>query len=274
LAARKGVKVTREQLSSWYYDERKTTSEIGELLGIDQANVIYWMKKLNVPRRSKSDALTKTKRNNFSEDKIIKAYLIGFRLGDLHVYKIHPKQGKTTRIVCASSKMAQIRLIQSLFESYGYVKTTRKADGITMISCYVNDSFDFLLSKQDLIEEWIMAEMEYSLAFLAGYIDAEGSFKIDMNDCGNLKIESYDKKILHQLYDILSRANVICPPPKLIKKKETSRQRLNQDLWRLGVYKKESLNRLCSLLEPRLRHEQRKLDMLKVWQNVQKRNTR
>jgi transposase len=78
LAARKDIKVTREQLTSWYYDEGKSTREIAELLGIGQANVVYWMNKLEISRRSKSEALTKTLRRDFSGDLAEKAYLIGF----------------------------------------------------------------------------------------------------------------------------------------------------------------------------------------------------
>jgi len=268
MAAPKGIRVSREQLERWYYGEGKTTSDIAELLGINQSTVIYWMNKLGVPRRSSAEALTKTWRADFSGSLVEKAYLLGFRLGDLHVYKIRPKSGKTIRVVCASSKMAQIDLIRALFEPYGYVKITLKADGNTMISCYLNMSFAFLLPKQDGFESWILADDECSIAFLAGYIDAEGSFRIDANGSGNLKIESYDVTILHQLYAVLARLGVLCPLPCLIKEKETASCKLNQDVWHLGVYRKTSLDRLCTLLDPCLRHEQRRRDMMIVWQNV------
>ncbi len=271
MAARKGIQISREQLSQWYHGERKTTHEIARLLGINQSAVIYWMDALDIPRRSKTDALTKTKRADFSGNLEEKAYLIGFRLGDLHVYHAKPKSGTTIRIICASSRMAQIRLIQSLFEPYGFVKITPKADGNTMISCYVNMSFSFLLPKQDAIEEWILADDKLGLQFLAGYIDAEGSFGIDANGSGNIKIESYDVNILRQLHEILSRLNVACPPPNLIKNKETASIKPNHDLWRLGIYRKASLNRLCAFLEPHLRHEQRRRDMENVWKNVRER---
>src|SRR6266545_4477050 len=116
MPAPKGIKVSKEQLSLWYYEEKKSTSEIAVLLGIDPANVIYWMNKLGVQSRNKSEALTKTWRADFSGDLEEKAYLIGFRLGDLHVYQTKPDNGKTIRIMCASSKSAQINLIRSLFE--------------------------------------------------------------------------------------------------------------------------------------------------------------
>lgn len=270
MAARKGIKTTKEQLSQWYCDERKTTTEIADLLKVNQVTVIYWMNHFGIPRRSHSEALTKTLRADFSGDLKEKAYLLGFRLGDLHVYQVK-EGGETIRIVCASGRMAQIQLIRSLFEEYGHIKITPKIDGNTMISCYVNMSFDFLLPKQDAIEKWILADDKHGLAFLAGYIDAEGSFGIDSNGSGNLKIESYDVTILHQLHEILTRLDVLCPPSNLIKNKETASQKLNHDLWRLGVYRKTSLDRLCFLLEPYLRHEQRRQDMAVVWQNVRER---
>ena len=139
------------------------------------------------------------------------------------------------------------------------------------ISCYLNMSFDFLLPKRDSVEGWILANDECSLAFLAGYIDAEGSFGVDANGSGNLKIESCDVVILHALHRILECLEVICPPPCLIRRKGTTVCKLNQDVWRLGVYRKRSLDRLCALLKPYLRHEQRRQDMLTVWRNVRER---
>lgn len=271
MAAKKGIKVNRDQLSRWYHDERKSTIEIAALLGIDQANVIYWMNKLDIPRRSKSEAHTKTLRADFSGNLEEKAYLIGFRLGDLHVYHLKPDSGQTIRIMCASSKGAQIKLIQSLFASYGFVNVTSKIDGKTGIDCYVNMSFDFLLPKQDEIENWILSDERFSLAFLAGYIDAEGSFGIDMNGSANLKVESYDMGILHQLHGILTQLDIACPPPNLVKSKEYAKQKLNQDVWRLGVYRKSSIDRLCALLDAYLRHEDRRRDMMIAWQNVRNR---
>ena len=230
MAARKGTQTSKDQLSRWYDDERKTTHEIAALLG-------------------------------------------GFRLGDLHVNRIRPG-GETIRIVCASTRREQVELIRELFESYGYIKTTQKLDGKTMISCYVNLSFDFLLPKQDSIELWVLADKRYGLQFLAGYIDAEGSFGIDANGSGNMKIESHDVTILHQLHEILSRVEIACPKPTLIKKKETAKQKLNQDLWRLGVYRKSSLNWLCHFMEPLLRHKRRRMGMMTVWKNVEERLVR
>lgn len=271
MASRKGIKVTKEQLFRWYHEEGKSTDDIAVLLGIDRANVIYWMKKLDVPRRSKSEALTKTWRADFSGDLEEKAYLLGFRLGDLHVYHLRPDSGRTIRVMCASSKDAQIRLIRSLFEPYVFVNVTPKLDGKTGIDCYVNMSFDFLLPKQDEIENWILSNERFSLAFLAGYIDAEGSFGIDMNGSANLKIDSYDVGILHQLHGILTRLDIVCPPPNLIKSKENAKQKLNQDLWRLGVYRKSSMDRLCALLDVYLQHEDRRHDMMIAWLNARNR---
>lgn len=270
MAKRKGIQVSKEQLVQWYFEEKKSAIEIASLLGIDPTNVLYWMKKLGVERRNQSAAHTKTRRADFSGRLEEKAYLKGFRLGDLHVYKAKP-DGQTIRLMCASGRQAQINLIRSLFEPYGYVKVTHKLDGKTAIDCYVNMSFDFLLPKQDKIDEWILSDEKYCLAFLAGYIDAEGSFGIDANGSANLKIETYDIGILRQLHEILTQLDVTCPPPAMIKSKETAKQKLNQNLWRLGVYRKAAMERLCSLLEPYIRHEDRRRDMLIAWQNARDR---
>jgi hypothetical protein len=274
MAAKKGIKVNREQLLYWYNEERKSLRDIALLLGIDYRSLIYWMKKFDISRRCLSEALTKTWRADFSGNLDEKAYLIGFRLGDLHVSKTKPGNSATIRVLCASSKFEQIELIRQLFEPYGYVKITPMINGLTNISCYLNMTFDFLLPKQDKIEEWIVSDKKFGIAFFAGYIDAEGCFGIDSNGSGNLKVESYDVGILFQLYEILKQLDVICPPPNLIKKKDSAKQKLNKDLWRLGVYRKTSIDRLCFLLEPYLRHTKRRQDMMITWQNVRDRIAR
>jgi hypothetical protein len=153
-------------------------------------------------------------------------------------------------------------LIRQLLEPYGHVRITPKINGLTNISCYVNNSFEFLLPKQDRIDDWILSDRKYSIAFSAGYIDAEGCFDIDANGTANLKIESYDVGILNQLYEILIQLNILCPPPNLIKRKESAEQRLNKDLSRLGIYRKSSMDRFCFLLEPYLQHQKRRQDMM------------
>jgi hypothetical protein len=274
MAAKKGIIVSREQLLYWHEEERKSVRDISVLLGIGYRSAWYWMKKLDIPRRCKSQALTKTWRADFSGNLVEKAYLIGFRLGDLHVSKTEPGKGETIRVLCASSRIEQIELIRQLFEPYGFVQITPMINGLTTISCYVNKSFDFLLPKQDRIEEWTESDERCSIAFCVGYIDAEGSFGIDASGTGNLKIESYDVGILSQLYEILKRVDVVCPPPNLIKHKGTSKQKLNKDLWRLGVYRKTSMDRICYLLDPYLRHEKRRQDMAIAWQNARERLAR
>lgn len=271
MAARKGIKVSQEQLQRWYQDEGKSTLVIANMLEISPSSVLYWMNKYGIPCRKKSDALTKSLCADFTGSQPEKAYLVGFRLGDLHVYKLRPKSGETIRIMCASTRMAQIELIRTLFGPYGHLQVTPTENGVTTISGYLNMSFAFPLPKQDAIESWILADDECSKAFLAGYIDAEGSFGIDANGSAFLKIETYDVTILHQLHDVLVRFEVLCPSPRLIKKKGESHQKLNQDLWRLGVYRKASMDRLCMLIEPHLRHANRREDMMSAWQNVRER---
>jgi hypothetical protein len=274
MAAKKGNKVNREPLLYWYSEERKSVRDIALLLGIKDRSVIYWMKNFDISRRCMSEAHTKTWRADFSRNLDEKAYLIGFRLGDLHVSKTKPGNSATIRVLCASSKFEQIELIRQLFEPYGYVKITPRINGLTHISCYLNMTSGFLLPKQDKIEDWTLSDKEFGIAFLAGYIDAEGCFGIDSNGSGNLKIESYDVGILFQLYEILRQSDVICPPPNLIKKKDSAKQKLNKDLWRLGVYRKSSIDHLCVLLEPYLRHMKRRQDMMITWQNVRDRIVR
>lgn len=81
--------------------------------------------------------------------------------------------------------------------------------------------------------------------------------------------------ILRQSQAVLNdQLGVKCPPVRLGAPKgycDKHGVRMNSDAWRLNVYRKSSLDRLCLLLEPYLKHAQRRADMYAVWANVKAR---
>ncbi len=198
------------------------------------------------------------------------AYLIGFRLGDLNV----ETEGNTIVVKCTSTRSEQIVLFRQLFEPYGHVYTDeatiarRKRQSIGMIA-RLNRTFDFLLPKQDSVPEWILTTDDTFYAFFAGYVDAEGYFRAyyvhkQPKPLACLEIRSYDSVLLTQLGDGLCARGIACPPARRrVSAGYTNRAgvRSNRDLWGLGVHRKKSLRRLCTKIEPYLKHSRRRRDM-------------
>lgn len=236
------------------------------------------LREYRIKTRSVQEAKALTrprfKRKDFSGDRTEKAYLIGFRLGDLHISKTHP-DSPTIRAGANSTKEEQLLLFEKLFSKYGHVKRSPKdKNGATSVRAYLNNSFDFLLKKEDKIEAWI--KNEYGVPFLAGYADAEGTFCICGGD-GLFSIKSQDKNILFGIWEELNKVGVFCKRPSLVRAAgsvDCGGVKSNKDVYSFTVYRKDSLLKLMGLIKPFLKHEKRVKDMLLVEHNINDRNAK
>ena len=81
-------------------------------------------------------------------------------------------------------------------------------------------------------------------AFVAGYVDAEGSFGFNKGD-PQFAVDSCDRGILRSIYKWLKRNEIECPLPHIVRPKGSFNSGVNafysKDLWRLAVYRKQSL---------------------------------
>lgn len=273
----KVVNIPRKVLQEFYWNRKLGTYQVAAILDCSQALIMKKMKQFNMARRTvqESHALTKPKyrRHNFSGGLTEKAYLIGFRLGDLYVSKTHPNS-PTIRISTNTTKKAQLNLVWKLFSRYGHVRQVGPdSRGATSIRCHVNTSFDFLVKKNDNIEPWIMLRRNCYFAFLAGYIDAEGTFCI-AGDTGILSIKSQDKNILRLLQAKLLEFGILSKPPAVLRVAGVDRRgvKTNKAIWGFTVYRKGSLLRLTKFLKPYLKHTDKRVGMHRVEMNVLRRN--
>jgi len=249
------------------YKRGKSAEEIAKIFNCNYGTVLNRLHEHDIKIRDTSEAHIKYPKNNFSGDLLEKAYLIGFRLGDLYVGKFE-ENGKIIFVECASTKLEQIELIDKLFKKYGYVRIDPPdKNGRIQVCVNLNESFNFLLKKRDEIERWIISNDKYFLAFLAGYTDAEGC--IFTNDKGSsFRIRSYDKNILKCSEEKLRSLGISDVEFGLEKRKE----KLSNKEWRLGVYTKKSLLKLFNLIENFMQHEKRKRDLEKAKKSIIKRN--
>jgi len=200
--------IPKNRIRFLYEERKKSSTQIGKIYSCSPATILNRLKEYKIRIRGFSSAHIKYPKRDFSGDLIEKAYLIGFRLGDLHVRK-YEKNGKVLSVECASTKQNQIILIRNLFRKYGYIRITQSdGDSIIRIQCALNSSFNFLLPKQDLIEEWILRSSKLFFAFLAGYLDAEGEISIHSDGFAYLRVGTYDKNILTQIKNKLGKCGI------------------------------------------------------------------
>lgn len=264
------VNITTEQLQEYYIDEKLSLRQIAQIIDCDPTTIKNKMRQLGISTRSYAEANTVYPKRDYDGTPADKAYLQGFRLGDMNVV-VFSKDGQTLDINSGSTIPDQIQLITDLFEPYGHVYICIKKNGESGIHCYVNRSFEFLLPKEDAVPTWVQDSPQASVAFAAGYIDAEGSFFIYSScNTGHFSIGSYDANILKWMYNWLNaqdiraklymagRAGQVRPSGRSYKK----------DYWSLRVNCKDSLLKLIALLEPYLKHAKRRAAMERVKQNT------
>jgi transposase len=74
-----------EQLHKWYIDERKSTREIGELVGVTYPTVRRWLREAGIPRRYGTVAMIKKEKP--SDDQLRKWYIderkSGYEIGEI-----------------------------------------------------------------------------------------------------------------------------------------------------------------------------------------------
>ena len=277
LAAQKlRFEIPQDVLEGLYVERGLSAETIGEQLGCSSNVIKKRMEEYGIDRRSAAEAATLYPKTNFGGDLIEKAYLIGFRQGDLYVARPN-ETGITLLITCSSTKHEQVALIRSLFEKYGHVSVSGPdTKGNFSVSCLVNESFDFLLPKEDDIPDWILADDECFFAFFAGYADAEANIGV-YSGKARFRIDSYDKNIILKSHAKLALLGIKFPKPYIDRKKGTisCRRRggiYHQDRWLLETKRKAPLLQLFECIKPYLKHAKRRQDMAKAIENIRWRN--
>lgn len=272
------INIRKNTLRTLYIIRRLSSYQTAACLGCSPSLVRKKLKEYKILSRTIQEAKALTEpwhqRKNFSGDLGEKAYLIGFRLGDLYVSKTHPNS-PTIRISTNTTRPAQITLVRRLFAPYGYVRVYPKdKEGASSVRCYVNNSFSFLLPKHDKVDRWILKRRQTFFAFTAGYADAEGTFCICGSD-GIFSVKSQDKKIVHTLWEYFNRHGILCKRPFLGRRGGTTDKRgvkNNKDIWQLTIYRKDALLSFIKEMRPFLKHQQKAKEMIFVKKNIDNRN--
>lgn len=267
-------KISVEELRDLYLTQNLSTHKISLFFGCNRQTISNYLKIYNIPRKSKAQAQLIYKNRRIFDDTLEdKAYLIGFRLGDLNVYR--PKGVSETIVArCHSTSMDQVSLMEGIFSKYGKVKVSHSNHGYT-ITCYLNLSFEFLLNKQDKIDEWMTLSDSTMWAFIAGYIDAEGCFQMNQGK-GRFTVAACDKNILFVMHNFFIKFGLVSICKKIANKGEKSigNYFFSNDVWRLNINDANSLLQFIHRITPYIRHRKRIKDMNIVLNNIKLRTMR
>lgn len=257
--------IDKNKLEELYSEKGLSCSKIAKLYKFDKVTVFEKLKKYSIRTRNYLEANIKHAKKSFDGTEDTKAYMIGFRLGDLNVKAINNKA--TVIIKSCTTKEAQLNLIKEVYGNKGHI-WTRKYGKTYSIMVFLDKSFNFLTKKEDDIEEWIFKSNNLFFAFLGGYTDAEGNFGLYDNRA-RFRLGTYEKNILLKIQERLTGLGI-----KTNFRLETPAGYGNQhkDFYRISINKKESLLQFISLIKPYIKHAKRHGDMARCEENILERN--
>lgn len=252
------IQIPKGELYRLYHVKKWPLSKIAKKFSCCVDPVFDRMKEYGIPSRTMSEAKTIYPKKDFSGDLVEKAYIIGFRLGDLGVYREYCS-------ICVQSSttiIEQVELIKKLFEKYSNVYIGRYNDKAFHIQIRLNNTFEFLLPKHDLIEDWILLNDDYFMAFLAGYTDAEGNVQTFKNRL-RIRIRSCDKNLLYLAHQKLNEMGIRSIYRLELRAGMYKHKKLNRDFWSLSINRQEDIVKLAELMLPYLKYpKKRKMLML------------
>lgn len=262
---------SKKELIKLYQKRRLSTWAIEKKYGYSRGTIHRKLGEFGIKTRDRAESHVIFPRKDFSGDLIEKAYLIGFRIGDLGVRKICPNS-RTVCVASGSTIKEQIELIKKLFEGYGkvWIQTT-KTNKIN-IQTNLNDSFGFLLSKD--FPDWIKKDKKIFFSFLAGFSDAEGSL-IFGNKSVYYSLGNYDSPLLFEIYKNLNRFGIACKQPKSDNRKGKANSqgyRYASNYWSLRVYNKMELLKLLLNMKPYIKHKLKIKALNMAIENINQRN--
>jgi len=265
------IKILESVLRKLYLKQKLNPQEIAGKLNCNFETVRNRLKEYKIPLRDPSVARMRYKKNDYNGELKRKAYMIGFRMGDLNIYS----PGKTSQTVvarCHTTQREQIYVIRTLFEKYGKV-TVSSNRGHLHANCFLNNSFSFLLPKNNSAWKWVKEDYHWSKHFIAGYVDAEGNFILNQGRA-RFKLDSYDVSILKWMSRWLTQNGIHNKFRRIYKKGDVwnGKSPLNEDLWRLNINDKSSLIMFIGIMLPIFLHKIRISDAKKCLANIFKRN--
>ncbi len=267
------IDIDSQHLKNLYLNKGLSTYKISKIINCSASTVTNRLIEFQIPIKNAALARMKYKKLDFDGNDAERAYMIGFRIGDLNVYRVS-ENSETIVVRCHTTQIEQVGVMKNLFSKFGRVDDSVRPNGHYYMNCFLNNSFKFLLPKDKSSWAWIK-EPATRLAFIAGYTDAEGNFIINQGRA-RFKIDSYDKDVLDTIAQWLDDADISYKMRLIFKKGD--KQKIygktgiyHGDLWRLNINYADSLKRFTLLTMPYLKHARRVSHAKTCLNNIQTR---
>ena len=204
----------------------------------------------------------------FTGSKLEMLYIWGFCIGDASIRKLRGGRIKLD----VSGKKETLEAIYSILRKYlpKDVKIGKRADGYDRLNISLDKSFSFLLKPIETILKEIKTIEEMS-ALLAGLIDSEGHIRYE------------EVKYIDRRYNIVRRkkSRVITIANKDINLLERIQEKLAEfnisafisgpdrnNVYTLGIAKKDSLEQLAPILFKHLKHKEKKKRLKEILKEI------
>jgi len=227
---------------------------------------------LNIHALNPCQTKYKYPRCSFSNEPSERAYVLGLRSGDIYARKHY----RSVIVEVTSPKSEQIEMFKNIFSKYGkiicYEKRSKVTGKTTRAYCFLNESFNFLIQKTQLIPDWILKNNSLFYSFLSGYVDSEGSWIITEHKKYDGKYKDLvfslgtcDKVILEQVHRKLKELG-FNSHFYLVRKAgvHTNIGICNFDLYRVMLMRAKDVIKLAKILLPLSKHEGKRDKILKI----------
>lgn len=268
---RKIVKINDNRLSE-LYSSGKSMAAIGRLYGICPAAVHRKLHNTKITSRNQWESNIKYARHDFSGNPKEKAYLIGFRIGDLNV-RTRPNLSSGIGVKSGTTKLVQLQLMKQLFGRYGHIWISGPhGNGEYQFETKLNRSFEFLLPKHRKIPRWVLDNDDFLWHFVAGYTDAEGNIGVYATRA-KFRLRSYDRLILSQINRgmVAKGFHTVFRLEQKAGMSKSGKTKYNQDCWGVTVNHAPSLVALFDQLRSKLLHGKRVADLQLATSNLMER---
>jgi hypothetical protein len=259
----------RELMDYLHNGQGLSLNDIAKLIGNKTSGYTSWLcRRLGVPRRPFEEARLKGirekrrkyERKPFDGTDEDKAYLLGLRHGDLSASR--PWKG-VVRISTSTTHPAMAQLFHSLFEPFGHVYQHPRYKKETQsyewnLSTILDSTFDFLLQEFEDVRDWIASDKQLLLSYLAGLLDAEGSFVTTRDNRGLATVfvdyNNSDKALLDWVQESI-RSMGFATSLRINKRKGVRTKKYGivhrTDYWQLSAYGAGRVQELVELLKVR-----------------------
>lgn len=259
----------REYLVRKHAEQGVSLSDIAKQIGNKTSGYTSWLaRQLGVQPRDFEEArlkgihekVRKYERRPFDGSDEDKAYLLGLRHGDLSVSRPF---GDAIRVSVSTTHPAMAKLFTNLFQRYGHVYQHPRFKKDTQsyewnLSSILDSSFDFLLQEFPETAAWVVKDEKILLAYLSGFLDAEGSFVTTVDQFGKvhlfLDFNNSEKQILEWIQFNVKKMGFY-GALRLNKKAGVRTKKYGivhrSDYWQLSFYGMNNIQDLIGKFHPR-----------------------